>query len=541
MADGYFNVPTPVNEPVLNYTDGSPEKAALEAELKRQASEVVEIPLIIGGKEVRTDRFYEVIMPHDHGHVLAKVHMAGTEEAKMAVRAAQDAKAAWADTPAEARAAIFLRAAELLAGPWRQVANASTMLGQSKTCHQAEIDSACEMVDFLRYNPKFMQDIYAQQPISAPGMWNQIEYRPLDGFLYAITPFNFTSIGGNLPTSPALMGNTVIWKPSRTAILSNYYYMRMFEEAGVPAGVINFLPGSSGQITDELLSSPDFGGIHYTGSTEIFQLLWQTASNNLKNYRAYPRIVGETGGKDFIFAHVSADPKALIAQIVRGAYEYQGQKCSAASRAYIPQSLWDRIKDELFEQVRNIPMGDVRDFSNFMGAVIDEASMENCRKYIDEAKNGNDAEVVVGGEIDGSKGFFVQPTIILAKDPKCLSMREEIFGPILTVFVYPDDQMEEALKLCDEGSPYALTGAVFARDRKVIEQVKHALRFTAGNFYINDKPTGAVVGQQPFGGARASGTNDKAGSYLNLIRWASPRSIKETFVTPTDYRYPYMG
>jgi 1-pyrroline-5-carboxylate dehydrogenase len=540
MADAHFTFPTPVNEPVLGYTPGSPEKKALKDELAKQASQQVEIPLIIGGEDVKTGDMLDIVMPHDHGHILAKVHMAGEKEAKMAVDAAMAAKQEWQDTPPEARAAIFLKAADYLAGPWRQVANASTMLGQSKTCHQAEIDAACELIDFFRFNCKYMEQLHHQQPVSAPGIWNQVEYRPLDGFVYAITPFNFTSIAGNLPHAPALMGNTVVWKPSRTTILSNYYIMRLFETAGVPAGVINFLPGHSGQITNTVLASPDFNGIHYTGSTEVFQMLWQEASNNLKNYRAYPRIVGETGGKDFVLAHKSADPKALVTALIRGAFEFQGQKCSAASRAYIPKSLWATIKDDLVAQVKSLKMGDPRDFTNFMGAVIDGASLRNCKDYIDHAKAADDAEILVGGEVDDKVGFFVQPTVIVTTNPKFRSMEEEIFGPILTLYVYEDDAYEATIKLCDETSPYALTGAVFANDNQAVLKAQYGLRFAAGNFYINDKPTGAVVGQQPFGGARASGTNDKAGSILNLIRWTSVRTIKETFDPPTDYRYPFL-
>ncbi len=541
MADALFATPTPVNEPVLGYGPGSPEKRALKAELAKQAGERIEIPLIIGGKEVKTGDTIELTMPHDHGHVLATVHLAGEKEAQVAVDAAMRAKKEWENVPAEERAAVFLKAADLLAGSWRQISNAATMLGQSKTCHQAEIDSACELIDFFRFNPKFMEELYRQQPLSVRGIWNQVEYRPLDGFIYAITPFNFTSIAGNLPHSPALMGNTVIWKPSRTAIFSNYYIMRLFEAAGVPAGVINFLPGHSSKVSKALLGSPDFNGIHYTGSTEVFQMLWQQASNNLKNYRAYPRIVGETGGKDFILAHASADPKALTTALIRGAFEYQGQKCSAASRAYIPRTLWKEIKDDLISQIRNMKMGDPRDFTNFMAAVIDEGSFKNCKDYIDHAKAASDADILVGGETDGKTGYFVRPTVVLTTNPTYRSMEEEIFGPILTIFVYEDGEYEKAIEVCDKTSPYALTGAVFATERKAVWQAHKGLRFAAGNFYINDKPTGAVVGQQPFGGARASGTNDKAGSFLNLIRWVSMRTVKENFDPPHDYRYGFLA
>jgi 1-pyrroline-5-carboxylate dehydrogenase len=541
MADALFTTPIPVNEPVLGYAPGSPEKKALKAELKRQASEQIEIPLIIGGEEVKTGDTIDLVMPHDHKHVLAKVHMAGEKEAQMAVDAAMKAKKDWENVPAEERAAVFLKAADLLAGPWRQVSNASTMLGQSKTCHQAEIDSACELIDFFRFNPKYMEELYRQQPLSVRGIWNQVEYRPLDGFIYAITPFNFTSIAGNLPHAPALMGNTTIWKPSRTSILSNYYIMRLFEAAGLPVGVINFLPGHASKVTKVLLNSPDFNGIHYTGSTEVFQMLWQQAADNLKNYKAYPRIVGETGGKDFILAHASANPDVLVTGLIRGAFEYQGQKCSAASRAYIPRSLWNAIKDDLLSQVKNMKMGDPRDFTNFMAAVIDEASFNNCKDYIDHAKAASDAEILVGGGTDKKIGYFVEPTVVQTTNPAYRSMEEEIFGPILTIYVYEDGDYEKTIELCDKTSPYALTGAVFATDRKAVWQAHKGLRYAAGNFYVNDKPTGAVVGQQPFGGARASGTNDKAGSFLNLIRWVSMRTLKENFDPPRDYRYGFLA
>jgi 1-pyrroline-5-carboxylate dehydrogenase len=538
---GNVKVPTPVNEPVLSYAPGTPERAALKARVKEMSGSAIEIPLIIGGEEIRTGDTLDVVMPHDHGHVLAKAHKAGPAEVKKAIAAAMDAHHDWATMRWEDRAAIFLKAAELLAGPWRQTLNASTMLGQSKTAHQAEIDAACEMVDFFRFNVHFAEAIYAQQPISDRGMWNRSEYRALEGFVYAITPFNFTSIGGNLPSSPAIMGNTVVWKPARTSLLSNYYMAKLFEAAGVPPGVINFITGNSARITEAVLADPDFGGIHFTGSTGVFNSFWRDIGANVASYRSYPRIVGETGGKDFIVAHGSADPQALLTAIVRGAFEYQGQKCSAASRVYVPRSVWDRIRGPLVEEVNGISMGDVADFSNFMGAVIDKAAYDKIKGYIDRARDSSDAEVIAGGECVDTKGYFVRPTLILAKSPRYESMCEEIFGPVLTLHVYEDDAWAETLRLVDSTSPYALTGAVFAQDRRAAREAMDALRSSSGNFYINDKPTGAVVGQQPFGGARASGTNDKAGSMLNLLRWVSARSIKETFVPPTDYRYPFMA
>ncbi len=538
---GNVKVPSPVNEPVLSYAPGTPERAELKARLKEMTETQIEIPLLIGGEEIRTGDTLDVVMPHDHGHVLAKAHKAGPDEVKKAIAAAMDAHADWAAMRWEDRAAIFLKAGELLAGPWRQTLNASTMLGQSKTAHQAEIDAACELVDFFRFNVHFAEAIYAQQPLSSPGMWNRSEYRSLEGFVYAITPFNFTSIGGNLPTSPAIMGNTVVWKPARTSLLSSYYLAKMFEAAGVPPGVINFITGNSAQITKAVLADRDFGGVHFTGSTDVFNSFWRDIGANVGSYRSYPRIVGETGGKDFIVAHPSAHPEALLTAIVRGAFEYQGQKCSAASRAYIPESIWAQIREPLAETVNDITMGDVTDFSNFMAAVIDKAAFDKIKGYIDRARESSDAEILVGGECDDTKGYFIRPTVILAKNPMYESMQEEIFGPVFTLYVYEDAAWEETLKLVDSTSPYALTGAVFSQDRRAVREAMDALRDSAGNFYVNDKPTGAVVGQQPFGGARASGTNDKAGSMLNLLRWVSARSIKETFVPPTDYRYPFMG
>ncbi|MFQ5537881.1 MAG: L-glutamate gamma-semialdehyde dehydrogenase [Gemmatimonadota bacterium] len=538
--NGNVKVPPARNEPVLSYAPGTPERAELKTRLEELSSNRLDIPLIIGGEEVRTGDTLDVVMPHNHGHVLATAHKAGPEEVKRAIEAAMDAHDAWSRTPWEDRASIFLKAADLLAGPWRQTLNASTMLGQSKTAHQAEIDAAAELVDFFRFNVHYAEQIYGDQPLSAPGMWNRSEYRPLEGFVYAITPFNFTSIGGNLPTSPAIMGNTVVWKPARTALFSNYFLAKLFQEAGLPAGVINFITGNSAQITREALSHPDFGGVHFTGSTAVFDSFWKTIGEHVGTYRSYPRIVGETGGKDFIVAHPSADPQALVTAILRGAFEYQGQKCSAASRAYIPESLWEEIRGPLVDETNDITMGDVTDFTNFMGAVIDAAAFGKIKGYIDRARASDDTEILAGGECDDSTGYFIRPTIILAKTPDYETMCEEIFGPVITVYVYKDADWSETLRLVDSTSPYALTGAVFAQDRSAVREALDALRDSAGNFYINDKPTGAVVGQQPFGGARGSGTNDKAGSALNLLRWVSARTIKETFVPPTDYRYPFM-
>jgi 1-pyrroline-5-carboxylate dehydrogenase len=538
---GDIQVPLPINEQVRSYAPGTPERTALKAKLNELASQEVEIPLLIGGKEVRTGKTAKNVMPHKHGHTLATCHWAGPHEIESAIRAAKEARKEWASWRWEERATVLLRAAELLATTWRDTLNAATMLCQSKTPHQAEIDAACELIDFYRFNVQFAERLYQEQPLSAAGMWNRVEYRELEGFVYAITPFNFTSIAGNLPTSPALMGNTVLWKPGRTTIYTGYYIAKLFEAAGMPPGVINFVPGDSGQITEVVLSNPEFAGVHFTGSTAVFQSFWRTIGENVHKYRSYPRIVGETGGKDFIVAHASADVDALITAIVRGAFEYQGQKCSAASRAYIPDTMWNVMKDRLLSEVHAIPMGDVSDFRNFMGAVIDEKAFKKITSYIDDARNSPDAEILVGGESDSSEGYFIRPTIIQAKRPDYRSMSEEIFGPVLTVYVYPESRWAETLDLVDSTSHYALTGAVFANDRRAISQAHVALRHAAGNFYVNDKPTGAVVGQQPFGGARGSGTNDKAGSGLNLVRWVSARTVKELFVPPTDYRYPYMG
>ncbi|UCG88631.1 MAG: L-glutamate gamma-semialdehyde dehydrogenase [Gemmatimonadota bacterium] len=538
---GDIQVPLPVNEPVRSYAPGTPERTALKAKLNELASQELEIPLLVGGKEVRTGKTAKNVMPHKHGHTLATCHWAGPHEIELAIRAAKEARKEWASWRWEERATVLLRAAELLATTWRDTLNAATMLCQSKTPHQAEIDAACELIDFYRFNVQFAERLYQDQPLSAAGMWNRIEYRELEGFVYAITPFNFTSIAGNLPTSPALMGNTVVWKPGRTTIYSGYYIAKLLEAAGMPPGVINFISGDSSQITDMILSSPEFAGVHFTGSTAVFQSFWRTIGENVHKYRSYPRIVGETGGKDFIIAHASADVDALITAIVRGAFEYQGQKCSAASRVYIPDILWKVMKDRLLSEVEAIAMGDVSDFRNFMGAVIDEKAFKKITSYIDDARSSPDAEILVGGESDSAEGYFIRPTIIQAKRPDYLTMCEEIFGPVLTVYIYPENRWDETLELVDTTSQYALTGAVFANDRKAITEAHAALRQAAGNFYVNDKPTGAVVGQQPFGGSRASGTNDKAGSGLNLVRWVSARTVKELFVPPTDYRYPYMG
>jgi len=540
MGNALYTAPVPVNEPVRSYAPGTPERDTLKARLDSMAKEEVEIPLIIAGDEVRTGNMGKSVMPHDHGHVLASWHKAGPKEIQAAIDASQKAWKEWSRWPWEERVAVFLRAADLLAGPQRDTVNAATMLGQSKTIHQAEIDAACELIDFWRFNVHFAEKIYQEQPMSAPGMWNRLDHRPLEGFVYAITPFNFTSIGGNLPTAPAIMGGVSIWKPSRTSIYSNYYVMKVLQEAGLPDGVINFVMGESGPLTDVILASPDFAGIHYTGSTGVFRMLWRKMSENLAGYRNYPRIVGETGGKDFVLAHNSCGVSELVTALVRGAFEYQGQKCSAVSRAYIPESIWPDVKDQLLEMVASIKMGDPRDFRNFMCAVIDKSAFDKIGEYIEEAKGSDAMEVIAGGGYDDDKGYFIEPTVVLSKDPKSRLMCEEIFGPVLTLHVYPDAEWERTLELVDVSSEYALTGAVFARDRVAIAEADRALRYTAGNYYINDKPTGAVVGQQPFGGGRASGTNDKAGSGLNLIRWVTPRSIKENHTPPRDYRYPFM-
>ncbi len=540
MNNSIINFPLPANEPVKAYLAGSPERVALEKELERQSKMVVEIPIIIGGKEIRTGDMGEVTCPHDHKHVIARYHKVGKKEVEMAVDAAMKAWKEWSRTPWTTRAAIVMKMAELLATKYRPIMNAATMLGQSKNFYQAEIDSACETIDFFRYNVHYASKIYAMQPKDGAGQLNHTEYRPLEGFVLAVTPFNFTSIASNLCMTPVLMGNVALWKPSTTALLSNYYLMQLYKEAGLPDGVVNFLPGSGALIGEVATASRHFAGIHFTGSTATFNSLWNQAAKGLGKYVSYPRIVGETGGKDFIFVHPSADPKAVATAAFCGAYEFQGQKCSAASRMYIPKSLWAGVLEDMKAMAAEVKMGDVTDPSNFINAVIDEASFNKCKSYIEYAREAKDANVVMGGTCDNSKGWFVEPTVIETANPHFKSMEEEIFGPVLTVYPYDDEQWEETANLCNETSPYGLTGAVFGRDRMAVEKITEILSYAAGNFYINDKPTGAVVGMQPFGGARASGTNDKAGGEFNLIRWIIPRVIKETLVSPTDYRYTYM-
>ena len=542
MCDAKFTVPFPDNEPILDYAPDSTEKQKLMDELHRQHGNKIEIPLIIGGKEVKTGRLGRCVCPHDHQHVLAEYHKAEADEVEMAIEAALAAKEEWAAMPWNHRAAIFLKAAQLISTKYRYILNAATMLNQSKNPFQAEIDSACELADFYRFNAFYMEQIYEEQPIYNPiGIWNRLEYRPLEGFVFAVTPFNFTSIAGNLPTAPALMGNVVLWKPASTSVLSGYYLMQLFKEAGLPDGVINFIPGSGSRVGNPVFASSEFAGVHFTGSTEVFKGMWEQIGRNIQNYKYYPRIVGETGGKDFVFVHSSADPQAVAVALVRGAFEYQGQKCSAASRTYIPRSLWDDIKGRMAPMMEDIMenTGDVMDFK-FFNAVIDEPAFDKTMGYIEDARGSDDADIVFGGNGDKSKGFFIEPTVILTSNPKYVTMREELFAPVLTVYVYEDQDFEKTLKLCDDTSPYALTGSIFATDRQAVMTASRALRQSAGNFYINDKPTGAVVGQQPFGGARGSGTNDKAGSHMNLLRWTSVRTIKETFTPPHDYRYPFM-
>jgi 1-pyrroline-5-carboxylate dehydrogenase len=533
--------PQPTNEPVKDYAPGSPEREELQRRLRELENERIEIPLVIGGKDATTGDTFEAVEPHNNKHVLADVHSGGPEHVQQAIDAAREARHDWARMPWEERAAIFLRAAELLSGPWRATLNAATMLNQSKTAHQAEIDAACELTDFWRFNPMYMTRIYQEQPFSASGTWNRLEYRPLEGFVFAVTPFNFTAIGGNLPTAPALMGNTVVWKPASTAAFSAYYVMRLLQEAGLPDGVINLVYGSGATIGDAALASPELAGIHFTGSTGVFNSMWKTVGERVGEYRSYPRIVGETGGKDFIVAHPTADMEAVATAIVRGSFEYQGQKCSAASRIYAPSNMWPELRERLADEIGSLKYGDVSDFSNFMGAVIDSKSLATQREAIDEAKTAARTRVLIGGGVDDAEGYFVEPTVIETEDPEFRTMREELFGPVVTAYVYPENRWDDTLDLVDRTAPYGLTGAVFARDREAIEDAQEKLRYAAGNFYVNDKPTGAIVGQQPFGGARASGTNDKAGSMWNLIRWVSPRTIKETFVPPKDYRYPYMS
>ena len=540
MNNYLYNFNEAFNEPIFDYYPDSEERDNLIDELERQSELKLEIPIIIGGKEIKTGDTAEVVMPHNHKHVLATYHKAGPKEIQLAIEVAMKAKKEWANMRWEDRASIFLKAAELLSTKYRQVLNAATMLNQSKTSIQAEIDSACELIEFWNFKVKFMSESYSNQPESTYGQLNRLEYRPLEGFVFAVSPFNFTSIAGNLATAPAMLGNTVLWKPASSSILSGYYLMKLYKEAGLPDGIINFLPSKGSVIGKEIFSNKDFAGVHFTGSTSTFKTMWKQIANNIDNYVSYPRIVGETGGKDFIFVHKSADVQNVAVNMLRGAYEYQGQKCSAASRTYVPKSLWGDIKKRLLADMKTIKMGDVQDFSVFMGAVIDEAAFTDITGYIDKAKESKDAEILFGGGYDKSVGYFIEPTLIEAKDPHFITMEEEIFGPVMTVYVYEDDKYEETLKICDQTSPYALTGAIFAVDRFAIQKATEMLQNAAGNFYINDKPSGAVVGKQPFGGARASGTNDKAGSSLNLIRWTSPRNIKETFVPYTNYKYPHM-
>ena len=536
-----MRVPRPVNQPVRLFAPGTPERNTLRNALTRQSTQQIEIPLLIGGREVRTGKTAKAVMPHRHEHVLATWHKGGAKETTQAIQAALLAHQEWASWKFEDRAAIFLRAAELLATVRRDEVSAATMLNQSKTAHQSEIDAVCEAIDFLRFNVHYAERIYRDQPLSPIGTWNQMDYRPLEGFVFAVTPFNFTSIASNLPSVAALMGNTVVWKCASSTVYSNYQMAKLFEEAGLPPGVINFVPGDAGTISDVVLSHPDLAGIHFTGSTEVFQGMWRKVGENIAAYRTYPRLIGETGGKNFVIVHASADPAAVVAAIVRGGYEFQGQKCSAASRVYIPDSMWPRLRERLADDIQSIPMGDISDFRNFMGAVIDARAFEKISGYVQAVQKSSDAEIVVGGQTDDSEGYFIRPVLVRARKPDYRTMTEEIFGPVVSVYIYPERDWSPTLELINRTSPYALTGAVFANDRKAIDEVRVALRFAAGNFYINDKPTGAVVGQQPFGGSRASGTNDKAGSMTNVMRWVSARAIKESFVPPTDYRYPFMS
>ncbi len=540
MANAFFNVPTPKNEPVKSYAPGSAERKALKAQLAEYKNMQVDVPMIIGGKEIRTNNTKTMHPPHNHKHVLGQYHMGDKSHVQLAIESALAAKEAWENTSWEHRASVFLKCAELLAGPYRQKFNASTMLAQSKNCFQAEIDAACELIDFFRFNAYYMTEIYKEQPESAPGIWNRLEHRPLEGFVFAITPFNFTSICANLCAAPAMMGNVVLWKPAETQIYSAKVIMDLFKDAGLPDGVINLILADGPMVGEEVFNHPEFAGLHFTGSTKVFQHLWQTIGNNISKYNSYPRIVGETGGKDYVIAHPTAKAEEVATALSRGAFEYQGQKCSAASRAYIPQSMWPAVKEKLVAEVTSMKMGDVEDFSNFINAVIDERSFDKISGYIAKAKQANGVEVVCGGKCDKSVGYFIEPTVLRVDDPKYTTMCEEIFGPVLTIYVYEDSKFEETVQILNESSPYALTGALFATDRLAIEYASKLLRHTAGNFYINDKPTGAVVGQQPFGGGRASGTNDKAGAPINLLRWVSPRTIKENFVPPTDYRYSFL-
>ena len=541
LNNAILKVPTPVNEPVYSYAPGTPERDLLKAAIEEITNKKVEIPLIIGGKEVRTGKMGKVVMPHDHQHILGECHLAGEKEIKMAIDAAMAAKEDWANLRWEERAAIFLKAAELLSGKYRYIMNAVSMLSTSKSAYQAEIDAACELIDFLRFNVYYAQQVYTDQPMySSKGLWNFVQQRPLEGFVFAVAPFNFTAIAGNLATAPAIMGNTILLKPASSCVYTPYLFMQILKEAGMPDGVINFVPGPGSMVGKVCLDHKDLGGIHFTGSTRVFHQMWQTVGENIAKYKSYPRIVGETGGKDFIVAHESANAEQLTTAIIRGAFEFQGQKCSAASRAYIPKSLWGPVREKLETDMATIKMGKTNDFSNFFNAVIDKSAFATITEFIDYAKEASDAEVIIGGGYDDSKGYFIEPTVILTSNPHFRTMEEEIFGPVMTIYVYEDDKYEEALELCDKTSIYALTGAVFATKREAVSLAMTKLENAAGNFYINDKPTGAVVGQQPFGGARASGTNDKAGSYLNLVRWVSPRTIKETFEAPTHFAYPFM-
>ncbi len=540
MENSIFTIPEPANEPVFSYEPKSQERELILQELERQSKETIEIPLIIGNKEIKTGDIGKAVMPHDHAHILATFHKAGEREIRMAIEAALEIKRDWENLPWIERASIALKAAELISTKYRYILNGATMLNQSKNVQQAEIDSTCELADFLRFNAHYMSQIYQSQPLSSSGTLNRMEYRPLEGFVFAVTPFNFTAIAGNLPSAPAIMGNTVLWKPASNAVFSGYHLMKLFQEAGFPDGVINFIPGSGAAIGDIVLGDENLAGVHFTGSTDVFQRMWKTIGACIPKYKSYPRIVGETGGKDFIFAHESADVEPLITALVRGAFEYQGQKCSAASRAYIPKSLWASVKEKLAVVLGDVKTGDPRDFSNFVNALIDEKAFDNAMSYLKKVEASKDAEIIFGGHGDKSKGYFLSPTVIEVRKPGFVTMLEEIFAPILSVYVYDDNRYEETLELCNKTSPYGLTGAVFATDRKAVVLASEILRHAAGNFYINDKPTGAVVGQQPFGGARASGTNDKAGSWLNLLRWTSVRTIKENLCPPKDFRYPFM-
>ncbi|MEA2103769.1 MAG: L-glutamate gamma-semialdehyde dehydrogenase [Candidatus Cloacimonadota bacterium] len=540
MSNAKLRVPIPKNEPILSYRAGSAEKKFIKEKIQELKNKKIEIPIIIGGKEIKTGNMGECKIPHDLSHSLGKYHKAGEKEVKMAIESAMKVSEKWANMPWEDRIAIFQRAAELLATKYRPLINAATMLTQSKNIFQAEIDSACELIDFFRFNSYYAMQIYERQPNSSPGVWNSLQHRSLEGFVFAVTPFNFTSIAGNLPSAPAIMGNVVLWKPASSAVYPAYFLMQLFKEAGLPDGVINFIPGRGAEVGNPVLKDPNLAGIHFTGSTVTFQRMWKTIGNNIQNYKTYPRIVGETGGKDFIFVHKSANVQQVKTAIIRAAFEYQGQKCSAASRAYIPENFWKALKEDLISTTKELKMGTVEDFTNFVNAVIDQAAFDSITEYINFAKDADDAEILAGGNYDDSKGYFIEPTIILTTNPKFKTIQEEIFGPVMTIYVYKENEYEENLHLCDETSPYALTGAIFANDRDAVLLAKEILQNAAGNFYINDKPTGAVVGQQPFGGARASGTNDKAGDMVNLLRWVSPRTIKETFNPPEDYKYPYM-